>query len=190
MALYREAGVNPMAGCIPQLIQFPILIALFRFFPSAFELRQQPFWWADDLSTYDSVMQLPFNIPMYGSHISLFTLLMAISMFAYTKYNMSNQVMVGAQAQQMKIMTYMSPFMMLVFFNSYSAGLSLYYLTSNLVTIGQQFAIRKWFVDEDKIHAELQENKKKPKKKSRFAAAMENMQEQQEAQNRKMRRQK
>lgn len=177
MALYRQTGVNPLAGCIPMLIQMPILFALFRFFPATFDLRQKSLWWADDLSTYDSIYDLGFNIPMYGDHISLFTLMMAISMIFYTKANSQMTAgagMEGAMASQMKMMTYLMPVMMLFFFNSYAAGLSLYYLIANIITIAQQFVIRKWIVDEDKLHAKIQANKTKPKKKkSGFAARME-----------------
>ncbi|MCB9334606.1 MAG: membrane protein insertase YidC [Flavobacteriales bacterium] len=176
MALYRQTGVNPLAGCIPMLIQMPILFALFRFFPATFDLRQQSFLWAEDLSTYDSVYDLGFNIPLYGDHVSLFTLLMAISMIFYTKANSqmtSGAGMDGAMASQMKIMTYLMPVMMLFFFNSYAAGLSYYYLIANVITIAQQFVIRKWIVDENKVLAKLQANKAKPKKKSGFAAKLE-----------------
>lgn len=181
MALYRKAGVNPMAGCIPQLIQLPILYAMFRFFPSSIELRQEGFLWADDLSTYDSIFDFGFNIPFYGDHVSLFTLLMAISMFAYTKTNAQMSSMGGGmQAQQMKMMTYMMPVMMLFFFNSYSAGLSYYYFLANCVSMGQQFVIKKWFIDEDEIHRKIQENKKKPVKKSKFQKRMEDLAKQQQ----------
>ena len=180
MALYRQTGVNPMAGCIPMLIQAPILFALFRFFPATFDLRQKSFLWAEDLSTYDSIYSWDTYIiglsDIYGNHISLFTLLMAISMIFYTKANSQMTAgagMEGAMASQMKIMTYLMPVMMLFFFNSYAAGLSLYYLIANLITIGQQYAIRKWIVDEDKLHAKLQANKTKKKKKSGFAAKLE-----------------
>ena len=178
MALYRQTGVNPLAGCIPMLIQMPILFALFRFFPATFDLRQKSFLWAEDLSTYDSVYDLGFNIPMYGDHISLFTLMMAISMIFYTKVNSQMTSGMGgdaggAMASQMKMMTYLMPVMMLFFFNSYAAGLSLYYLIANVITIGQQFAIRKWIVDEDKLRAKIQANKTKKKKKSGFAAKIE-----------------
>tara|TARA_R110001592_G_scaffold133422_2_gene348673 strand:+ start:1018 stop:2952 length:1935 start_codon:yes stop_codon:yes gene_type:complete len=175
MSLYRQTGVNPLAGCIPMLIQAPILFALFRFFPATFDLRQKSFLWAEDLSTYDSIYELPFNIPFYGDHISLFTLLMAISMIFYTKANsqMTAGAMEGPMAGQMKMMTYLMPILMLFFFNSYAAGLSFYYLIANVITILQQWVIRKWIVDEDKIHAKLQSNKVKPKKKSGFAAKLE-----------------
>ncbi|PCJ26348.1 MAG: membrane protein insertase YidC [Flavobacteriales bacterium] len=189
MALYRQTGVNPLAGCIPMLIQMPILFALFRFFPATFDLRQKSFLWAEDLSTYDSIYDLGFNIPMYGDHISLFTLLMAISMIFYTKSNSQMTAGMGgdaggAMASQMKMMTYLMPVMMLFFFNSYAAGLSLYYLIANVITIGQQYAIKTWIVDEDKLRAKIQANKTKKKKKSGFAAKLEKrMKEAQSMQN-------
>lgn len=176
MALYRKTGVNPLAGCIPMLIQMPILFALFRFFPATFDLRQKSFLWAEDLSSYDSILELPFEIPFYGAHVSLFTLLMAISMIFYTKANSqmtSGAGMEGAMAAQMKIMTYLMPVMMLFFFNSYASGLSYYYLIANMITIGQQAAIKKWFIDENKILAKIQENKTKIRKKSGFGAKLE-----------------
>ncbi len=192
MALYRQTGVNPLAGCIPMLIQMPILFALFRFFPATFDLRQKSFLWAEDLSTYDSIYDLGFNIPMYGDHISLFTLLMAISMIFYTRVNSqmtSGMDTGGAMAGQMKIMMYLMPIMMLFFFNSYAAGLSLYYLIANCITIGQQFVIRKWIVDEDKLRAKIQANKTKKKKKSGFAAKLEKrMKDAQEMQNQRRKR--
>jgi len=186
MALYRQTGVNPLAGCIPMLIQMPILFALFRFFPATFDLRQKSFLWAEDLSTYDSIYHLNFHIPMYGDHISLFTLLMAISMIFYTRVNSqmtAGSGMEGAMAGQMKIMTYLMPVMMLFFFNNYASGLSLYYLIANVITIFQQIIIRKWFVDEEKLHAKIQANKTKVKKKSGFASKLEKrMKEAQELQ--------
>jgi YidC/Oxa1 family membrane protein insertase len=145
MSLYRQTGVNPLAGCIPMLIQMPILFALFRFFPATFDLRQKSFLWAEDLSTYDSIYELPFTIPFYGDHVSLFTLLMAISMIFYTKANSQMTAgagMDGMMAQQMKIMMYLMPVMMLFFFNSYSAGLSYYYLIANVITIAQQWLLK------------------------------------------------
>jgi YidC/Oxa1 family membrane protein insertase len=175
MALYKKAGVNPLAGCVPMLLQMPILIALFRFFPAAFELRQQGFLWADDLSTYDSVLNLGFNIPFYGDHVSMFCLLMTISTIIYTKVN--NQLM-GSQQQMpgMKFMMYAMPVMFLGFFNSFSAGLSYYYFLANMLTFLQMWIIRKT-VNEDAIHAKIQENRKKPdtKKKSGFQKRLEDM---------------
>jgi YidC/Oxa1 family membrane protein insertase len=194
MDLYKQTGVNPMAGCIPMLIQMPILYAMFRFFPAALELRQESFLWADDLSAYDSIYDLGFSIPMYGDHISGFTILMAISMIFYTKNNSQMSMgggMGGAQESQMKIMMWMMPVMMAVFLNSFAAGLTLYYFAANMVTMGQQFVIKKFFINEDKIHAKLQANKTKPKKKGMFAKQLDKMNDtQQIAQNRKTRRQK
>lgn len=175
MALYRQAGVNPMAGCIPMLLQLPILYAMFRFFPASIELRQESFLWAEDLSSYDSIMQLPFEIPFYGDHVSLFTLLMAISTFFYSKYNMDMTGGANAQMPQMKLMIYMMPFMLLFFFNSYSSGLSYYYFSANVITMLQQFVIKRYFIDEEKIHAKIQANKKKPAKKSGFQQRLEKM---------------
>lgn len=174
MALYKKAGVNPMSGCIPLLLQMPILIALFRFFPASIELRQQSFLWAHDLSSYDSILNLPFNIPFYGDHVSLFCLLMTISTIFYTKIN--NDMMSGTSQQMpgMKTMMYLMPIMFLGFFNSYSSGLSYYYLLANLFTFGQMWLMRR-FVDEDKIHLQIQENKKKPVKASSFQKRLEDM---------------
>lgn len=173
MALYSKAGVNPLGGCLPMLFQMPILIALFRFFPASIELRQESFLWADDLSSYDSIMSLPFEIPFYGDHVSLFTLLMTISTIIYTRSNMSMQAG-NPQMEQMKWMMYLMPIMMLGWFNNYASGLSYYYFLANMVTFGQNFAFRK-LVDDEAIHKKLQENKKKPKKQSRFQKRLEEM---------------
>jgi YidC/Oxa1 family membrane protein insertase len=170
MKLYRKAGVNPLGGCVPVLLQLPILFALFQFFPSAFELRGQSFLWAEDLSTYDSIFNLPFSIPGYGDHVSLFTILMTVSSIVYAVYN--NQ-MTGVTGQ-MKWMSYIMPLIFMFVLNSYPAGLNYYYFLSNIVTIGQQLAIRR-FVNEDKLHAQIQENKKKPVKKSKFEQKLEDM---------------
>lgn len=179
MALYRKAGVNPMGGCLPMLFQFPILIAMFRFFPSSIELRQKSFLWADDLSSYDSIMSLPFEIPFYGSHVSLFTLLMAISTILYTRMN--SQAM-GGQMAQMKWIMYLMPVMLLVFFNNYAAALSYYYFLANMFTFGQQFFMKR-FIDEDVLLAQIEANKKKPAKpKSKFQKKLEEMQKRQEKQ--------
>jgi YidC/Oxa1 family membrane protein insertase len=172
MALYKKAGVNPMGGCLPMVLQFPILIAMFFFFPTSIELRQQSFLWAHDLSTYDSILNLPFSIPAYGDHVSLFCLLMTVTTIISTSLNQqaaSSQAMPG-----MKTMMYIMPVMFLFILNNYSAGLSYYYLLANLITIGQTYAIRA-FVDEDKIRAQLQANKKKPLKKSNFQKRLEDM---------------
>jgi len=177
MALYKKAGVNPMAGCIPMLLQMPILFALFRFFPAAIELRQQGFLWADDLSSYDAIytwtQQIPLLSTFYGNHISLFTLLMTVSTILYTYTN--NQMMSSSQQMPgMKTMMYFMPIMFLGFFNNYASGLSYYYMLANLITFGQMTLMRK-FVDEDAIHKKLQENKKKPVKKSSFQKRLEDM---------------
>lgn len=190
MKLYNKAGVNPMAGCIPALIQMPFLMASFQFFPSAFELRQKSFLWADDLSSFDAIFQLPFTIPMYGNHVSLFPILAAIAIFFYMKMTSGDQQMATPQqegmpdmAKMMKIMIYVSPVMMLIFFNSYGAGLSLYNFMSNLITIGIMIVIKKYFIDSDKIHAQIQENKlKEPKKQGKFQQKLQQVMEQAEAQ--------
>ncbi len=190
MKLYNKAGVNPMAGCIPALIQLPFMYASFQFFPSAFELRQKSFLWADDLSSFDEVARLPFNIPFYGSHISLFPILAAVAIFFYMKMTSGDQQMAAPQQEGMpdmgkimKIMIYVSPVMMLIFFNSYGAGLSLYNFISNLITIGIMLVIKNYIIDSDKIHAQIQENKlKEPKKQSKFQLKMQEMMEQAEAQ--------
>ena len=180
MALYKKAGINPMGGCLPLLIQFPILIALFRFFPAAIELRQKSFLWADDLSSYDSIFNLPFDIPMYGDHVSLFTLLMAAALILSTKLNSAAQTEATAQMPGMKfMMNWMMPIMMVLWFNKYAAGLSYYYFLSNLITIGQTYGIRR-FVDEDAIRAKLKANQKKPVKKSKWQAKLEEISKQQQ----------
>jgi YidC/Oxa1 family membrane protein insertase len=189
MALYSKAGVNPMAGCIPALIQLPFMYASFQFFPSAFDLRQKSFLWADDLSSYDSIYKLPFNIPFYGDHVSLFPILAAIAIFFYMKMTTGDQAMQAPQQEGMpdmgkimKIMIYLSPIMMLVFFNNYGSGLSLYNFISNLITIGIMLVIKKYVVNEEKIHAQIQVNKTKPKTESKFQKKMREIMEQQEAQ--------
>lgn len=182
MELYKKAGVNPMAGCVPMLLQMPILFAMFRFFPASIELRQKAFLWAHDLSTYDSIWTFPngFDIPFYGDHISLFTLLMTVSTIMYTKVNND---MMGSSTQQMpgmKLMMYLMPVMFLGIFNNYAAGLSYYYFLANIITFGQMFLIRMT-IDEKKIHAQIEANKKKPmKKKSGFQKRLEEMSKQQQ----------
>ena len=186
MELYKKAGINPMGGCIPMLIQMPIIIAMFRFFPASIELRDQAFLWAGDLSSYDSILQLPFKIPFYGDHVSLFALLMAVSLFAFSYINYQQTASSQTQMAGMKfMMVYMMPVMMLLWFNSYSSGLCYYYLLANLLTIGQTLLIRR-LVDDDKIHAVMQANaaKNTNRKKSKFAQRYEEMMRQQEAQQR------
>ncbi|RZJ67428.1 MAG: membrane protein insertase YidC [Flavobacterium sp.] len=189
MALYNKAGVNPLAGCIPALIQLPFMYASFQFFPSAIELRQKSFLWANDLSSFDEVAKLPFTIPVYGNHVSLFPILAAIAIFFYMKMTSGDQAM--AQPPQegmpdmskvMKIMIYLSPLMMLLFFNNYGSGLSLYNFISNLVTIAIMVVIKRYVVDENKIHAQIQENKKKPKTQGKFQKRMQELMEQAETQ--------
>jgi YidC/Oxa1 family membrane protein insertase len=193
MALYQKAGVNPLGGCIPQLLSLPILIAMFRFFPVSIELRQQAFLWADDLSSYDSILSLPFEIPFYGAHVSLFTLLMAISTFLYTKFNNSMTPTSGnsMMQQQMMIIQYLMPFMLLVWFNNYSSGLSYYYFISNVLTFGQQWIIKEFVIDEKTIRAKIDETKAKGGSQSRFAKRMNEMLEaNKESGNRRARRSK
>ena len=190
MELYKKAGINPMGGCIPMLIQLPILIAMFRFFPASIELREQPFLWADDLSSYDSVLNLPFSIPFYGDHVSLFALLMALSLFGYSWFNYQQTASSQPQMAGMKfMMVYLMPLMMLFWFNDYSSGLCYYYLLSNLFTIGQTLVIRR-MVDDEKIHAIMQANaaRKSNGKKSKFQQRYEELLRQQEAQQRAKRK--
>lgn len=189
MALYSKAGVNPMAGCIPALLQIPVFYALFSFFPSAFELRQKSFLWADDLSSYDTVAKLPFHVPFYGDHVSLFPILASVAIFFYMQMTTGQQMPQQPQqegmpdmAKMMKIMMYISPVMMLFFFNNYASGLSLYYFVSNLITILIMLVIKYYILDENKIHARIQENKKNPKKMGAFQQKMRNMMEEAERQ--------
>ncbi|MBM3404627.1 MAG: membrane protein insertase YidC [Bacteroidetes bacterium] len=176
MDLYKRAGVNPMAGCIPLLLQMPILIAMFRFFPSSIELRQQPFLWADDLSSYDAIWTFPngFTIPWYGGHVSLFALLMTISSIIYTRLNDQMMGSSSTQLPGMKTMMYLMPVMFLFWFNDFSSGLSYYYLLANLLTFAQIFIIRAT-IDEQKLHAQIEQNRKKPVKKSGFQKRLEDM---------------
>jgi len=195
MAVQKKAGVSMLSGCIPALMQMPVFFALFKFFPKEFDLRQKSFLWADDLSAYDEIFKLPFKIPFYGDHVSLFPILASIAIFFYMKMNQSQQSNMQAPPQEgmpdmgkiMKMMIYFSPIMMLIFFNNYASGLSLYYFISNLLTISIMFVIKNFVIDEAKIHAQIEENKKKPAKKQskfreRLDAAMKQAQEQQELQ--------
>jgi len=182
MEFYKRVGVSPMGGCLPMLFQMPVLIAMFSFFPSSIELRHQSFLWAHDLSTYDVLFQWTGNIPLitkyFGNHLSLFCLLMTVTNLVYTYLNNQTQAST-TQMPGMKAMSYMMPVMFLFMFNQYSAGLSLYFFVSTLITILQTYAFR-WFTDEDKLLAQLNENKKKPVKKSGFAARLEQMQKDQQ----------
>ncbi|WP_420553705.1 membrane protein insertase YidC [Tenacibaculum aiptasiae] len=197
MAIQRKAGVSMMSGCIPALLQMPVFFALFRFFPTNIDFRQKSFLWANDLSSYDIVFQLPFSIPFYGDHVSLFPILASVAIFFYMRMNQSQQANMQAPPQEgmpdmskmMKYMIYFSPIMMLFFFNNYASGLSLYYFISNLLTIAIMLVIKNYVIDEKKIHAQIEENKKRPEKaKSKFRQrlddAMKQAQEQQAAQQR------
>jgi YidC/Oxa1 family membrane protein insertase len=189
MALYSKAGASPMAGCLPALVQLPVFYALFQFFPSAFDLRQKSFLWAEDLSSYDTIAELPFHIPFYGDHVSLFPILASVAIFFYMQMTTGQQMAsqptqegMPDMSKMMKYMMYFSPLMMLFFFNNYASGLSLYYFVSNLITIGIMLVIKNYIIDEDKIHTRIQENKKKPKKQNRFQKKMKDMMEQAEKQ--------
>jgi len=171
MDLYKKAGVSPLGGCLPMALQMPILFAMFRFFPTSIELRQQPFLWAEDLSTYDSILDLPFNIPMYGDHISLFTLLMTASTIITMKINSPSSTG-QEQMPGMKMMTYIMPIMFMLILNNFSAGLTYYYFLANLITFGQNL-ISKRFIDEEAVLKRLNESKKKPSKKSKFQQRLE-----------------
>ena len=197
MAVQRKAGVSMLSGCIPALLQMPVFFALFKFFPSNIALRGKSFLWANDLSSYDTVFNLPFEIPFYGDHVSLFPILASIAIFFYMKMNQSQQMNMQAPTQEgmpdmgkmMKYMIYFSPIMMLFFFNNYASSLSLYYFVSNLLTITIMLVIKNYVIDEAKIHAQIEENKKRPeKKKSKFRQrlddAMKQAQEQQAKQKR------
>ena len=183
MSLYTRAGANPLSGCIPALIQLPVFYALFTFFPVAFVLRQKSFLWADDLSSYDSIYDLPFNIPFYGDHISLFPILASIAIFFYTKMTTGQQPMPQQPGMpNMKVIMYLMPLMMLFFFNNYSSGLSLYYFVSNLLTIILMLVIKNYIIDNDKILKKIEENKNKPRKPGGFASRLQKAMEEAEKQ--------
>lgn len=191
MALQNRAGASPLAGCLPALIQLPVFYALFMFFPTAFDLRQKSFLWADDLSSYDAIAELPFRIPMYGDHVSLFPILASIAIFFYMKMTTGQQMVstptqegMPDMAKMMKYMIYLSPIMMLFFFNNYASGLSLYYFISNLISIGIMIVIKNYIIDEDKVLAKIEISKKKPKKQSKFQRKMAEMMEKAEEQKR------
>jgi YidC/Oxa1 family membrane protein insertase len=189
LALQNKAGASPISGCLPGLLQIPVFYSLFMFFPIAFELRQKPFLWVEDLSSYDTIAELPFNIPFYGDHISLFPILASIAIFFYmrmtTGQNMANQpVQEGMpdMAKMMKYMIYFSPLLMLFFFNNYASGLSLYYFVSNLISIGIMLVIKNYIIDEEKVLAKINVSKAKPKKQNRFQKKMAEIMEQAEKQ--------
>jgi YidC/Oxa1 family membrane protein insertase len=182
MKLYNKAGVSPMSGCIPAVLQLPIFYALFMFFPTSFALRQKSFLWAEDLSSYDTIAQLPFTIPFYGDHVSLFPILASVAIFFYMMMTTGQNMQTQPGMPNMKFIMYLSPLMMLFFFNNYASGLSLYYFISNLITIFIMLAIKRFILDEDKIHAQIQLNKAKPKKENKFQRKMREMMEQAEKQ--------
>ena len=184
MKLYTKSGANPMSGCLPAFLQMPIFFALFVFFPAAFSLRQKSFLWADDLSSYDSILNLGFYIPLYGDHISLFPILASISIFFYTKMTSGQQMMSASQTGgvNMKLIMYMMPLMMLFFFNNYASGLSLYYFISNVLTIILMLIIKNFIIDDNKILTEIEENKKNPVKAGGFRARLQKALEEAEKQ--------
>ena len=183
MSLYNQAGANPMSGCLPALLQLPVFYALFSFFPVAFALRQKSFLWADDLSSYDSILDLPFSIPFYGDHISLFPILASIAIFIYTMMTAGQQATPTQPGMpNMKIIIYLMPLMMLFFFNNYASGLSLYYFVSNILTIILMLVIKNYIIDDNKIRLQIEENKKRPKKSGGFSARLQRAMEQAEKQ--------
>ena len=189
LAVQNKAGASPLSGCLPGMLQMPVFYALFMFFPIAFELRQKSFLWVDDLSSYDSIAELPFNIPFYGDHISLFPILASIAIFFYMKMTTGQQMATQPtqegmpdMGKMMKYMIYFSPVLMLIFFNNYASGLSLYYFISNLISIGIMIVIKNYIIDEDKVLAKIQVSKAKPKKQNRFQKKMAEIMEQAEAQ--------
>ena len=186
MSLYTRSGANPMAGCLPALAQMPIFFALFVFFPAAFSLRQKSFLWADDLSSYDSILDLGFYIPLYGDHISLFPILASVAIFFYTKMTTGSQMMPSSQTGgvNMKLIMYMMPLMMLFFFNNYASGLSLYYFISNLLTIILMLLIKRFYIDDKQILRDIEENKQKPIKVGGFRAKLQKAMEEAEKQKR------
>lgn len=175
MKLFRSAGVNPLGGCLPTLFQMPILFAMYYFFPSSIELRQESFLWAKDLSTYDSIAHLPFTIPFYGDHVSLFTLLMTASSLFLALYN-KNMTAQDPNNPMLKWMPYVFPFLLIGVFNRMAAALTFYYFFSNMISIAQQFIIQKYIINEKKIHAQIQENKNKPATQSKWQQRLEEMQ--------------
>jgi YidC/Oxa1 family membrane protein insertase len=184
MKLYNKAGVSPMSGCVPAFLQMPIFYALFMFFPTSFALRQKSFLWADDLSSFDTIYQFPegFSIPFYGDHVSLFPILASVAIFFYMMMTTGQNMPQQPGMPNMKFIMYLMPFMMLFFFNNYASGLSLYYFVSNLITIFIMLAIKKFILDDEKIHAQIQENKQKPKKENKFQRKMREMMDQAEQQ--------
>ena len=190
MKLYNKAGANPLLGCVPALFQLPVFYALFCFFPIAFQLRGKPFLWADDLSSYDVIAELPFSIPWYGDHVSLLPILASIAIFFYTMMSSGAQMQTTQPGMpNMKFIMYLMPVMMLFFFNNYASAFSLYYFVSNILTILLMLTIKYFIIDEEKIHLQIQENKKRPTKQNRFQRKMQEMmdkaEEQRKLQNKK-----
>ena len=178
MKLYNKAGANPLLGCVPALLQLPVFYALFCFFPIAFQLRGKSFLWAEDLSSYDTIAELPFSIPFYGDHISLLPILASIAIFFYTKMSSGAQMQTSQPGMpNMKFIMYLMPVMMLFFFNNYASAFSLYYFISNILTILIMISIKYFIIDEEKIRLQVQENKKKPTKQNRFQRKMQEMME-------------
>ncbi len=192
MKLYNKAGASPMSGCVPALLQMPIFYALFMFFPTSFALRQKSFLWAEDLSSYDTIFEWTTHIPLisslYGNHVSLFPILASIAIFFYMMMTTGQNMPTQPGMPNMKFIMYLMPFMMLIFFNNYASGLSLYYFVSNLITIGIMLVIKNFILDDEKIHAQIQENKAKPKKENKFQRKMREMMEQAEEQKKTGRR--
>jgi YidC/Oxa1 family membrane protein insertase len=184
MKIYREFGVNPLGGCLPVVIQMPVWLALYRFFPASIEFRQADFLWATDLSSYDAAFWLPFAIPFYGQHVSLFTLLWVITTLIYTYYNMQQMdmgSMGGANAEMMKWMQYLMPVFFLFFFNNFASGLTCYLVFSNILNVAQTIITKKWIIDDNKIKEQLEAYRKKPKKKGGFQTRLEEALKQQQA---------
>ncbi|HTO17265.1 MAG TPA: membrane protein insertase YidC [Edaphocola sp.] len=183
MKLYRSTGVNPLGGCLPMLLQMPFLLAMYYLFPAIIDLRQQKFLWAEDLSTYDNILDLGFKIPFYGDHVSLFTVLMALSSIGlalYSRQMTAGQEMSGPNGQIMKWMPFIMPLMFLGWFNNFASGLTFYYFLSNMLSLAQQYIIQKFFINEDKIHAQLKENKAKGPTTSKWQQKLEDMQKAQQ----------
>lgn len=183
MKLYNKAGANPLLGCVPALLQLPVFYALFCFFPIAFQLRGKSFLWAEDLSSYDTIAELPFSIPFYGDHISLLPILASIAIFFYTKMSSGAQMQPTQPGMpNMKFIMYLMPVMMLFFFNNYASAFSLYYFISNILTILIMISIKYFIIDEDKIRLQVQENKNRPRKQNRFQRKMQEMMDEAERQ--------
>jgi YidC/Oxa1 family membrane protein insertase len=180
MKLYREAGVNPLGGCLPALLQLPVFFALLSFFPQSIELRQSKFLWAKDLSTYDSIYDLPFSIPFYGDHISLFTILFVITSLILALYSMNTNMGADQSNPMMKYLPFIMPIMFLGIFNKLSASLTFYYFVSNVITLALQFVIQQWIIDPEKIHAQIKAKRSAPPKENKLMKKMMEMQQQQQ----------